>query len=247
MNNFVQRLITILIGASLGIFLITYNSFTINLFFFTVIIFIYGELLNCLDNGNKLNPEQIFVIFILLVSFYCQRYEGVILLVLCENPIITLMYFGVGLLWTYPTIYLSWKYIHTDPKLFIIFSTIVWFSDGGAYIFGNLFGKNKLAPSISPNKTIEGAVGGILLSSIVAFLFSFYYTKIRCFDFIILGLIYGVFGTLGDLIESKFKRWCNVKDSGFLFNNAGGILDKTDSLFFALPVGHYFLYCRKYF
>lgn len=246
MNNFVQRLITILIGASLGIFLITYNSLTINLFFLTGIILIYGELLLCLDYGDKTDLYELFVMFILLVSFYTGHYEGFITIYLCEYPIIPLVYSGISLLWTYPTIYLSWYYVKSEPKLFIILSTIVWFSDGGAYIFGKLFGKNKLS-SVSPNKTIEGAIGGILTSTIVAFLFSFYYVKIHYFDFIVLGLIYGIFGTIGDLVESKFKRWCNVKDSGFVVNGHGGILDRCDSLFFALPAGHLYLFYRQYF
>jgi len=161
-----------------------------------------------------------------------------------EEPLKVFPYYLIGILWTYPTIYLSYNYVQLDSVLFIVITTIIWFSDGGAYIFGKLLGKNKLAPTISPNKTIEGAIGGVLTSTVVAYLFSFWYFKIYYYDLIILGLLYGIFGNIGDLVESKFKRWVGVKDSGFLFGNSGGVLDKTDSLFFAIPIGHIYLLLR---
>ncbi|ALV21151.1 MAG: phosphatidate cytidylyltransferase [Carnobacterium sp.] len=116
---------------------------------------------------------------------------------------------------------------------------IVWATDIGAYLFGRQFGKHKLAPSISPNKTIEGSVGGIVSAIVVAGLFFMIYPL----DFslgwcMLLAAVISVAGQLGDLVESAFKRHYQVKDSGKLLPGHGGILDRFDSILFALPVLH---------
>ncbi len=114
-------------------------------------------------------------------------------------------------------------------------------ADTGAYIFGKNFGKHKLAPHVSPGKTIEGLVGGILFSIAVLFfvnylIFHFLDAK-SCF---ILGILIGLFGPLGDLSESLLKRGAGVKDSGNLIPGHGGLLDRIDALLFTSPVVYYY-------
>lgn len=122
--------------------------------------------------------------------------------------------------------------------LYVLF--IVWATDTGAYFFGKAFGKNKLWPKISPNKTIEGAVGGIILASIVGIIFHL----VHPFDSTLLTIfgvtiIASIFGQIGDLVESAFKRYFNVKDSGNILPGHGGILDRFDSLMFVFPLLHF--------
>lgn len=116
---------------------------------------------------------------------------------------------------------------------------VIWATDTGAYFFGRAFGKKKLWPKISPNKTIEGAVGGIVLACVVGVVFQlvdpFPYTM---FTMIGITILVSVFGQIGDLVESAFKRYYDVKDSGNILPGHGGILDRLDSLLFVLPILH---------
>lgn len=118
---------------------------------------------------------------------------------------------------------------------------VTWFCDTGAYAVGSIFGKHKLCPTISPNKTIEGAIGGILFSLIsaiiIAWIFEHYWlTQIFKPN---LNLIYAfciaVIAQLGDLAESILKREVGIKDSGNTYTGHGGILDIIDSLLFTIP------------
>ncbi|BAC13547.1 phosphatidate cytidylyltransferase [Oceanobacillus iheyensis] len=117
---------------------------------------------------------------------------------------------------------------------------IVWATDTGAYLFGRKWGKRKLWPTISPKKTIEGALGGILIACIVATVFHL----ISPFDHtwlivIIVTILASIFGQIGDLVESAFKRNYDVKDSGKILPGHGGILDRFDSMLFVFPLLHF--------
>ncbi|MCK8826280.1 phosphatidate cytidylyltransferase [Natroniella acetigena] len=116
-----------------------------------------------------------------------------------------------------------------------------WLTDIGAYFVGMNFGKHPLAPRISPNKTIEGAVGGLIGSIIVTIIFGRYFLEFNYLTGFILGGLIGVVAQLGDLAVSIFKRDAQIKDSGELIPGHGGILDRIDSLLFSLPVVYYYL------
>lgn len=121
---------------------------------------------------------------------------------------------------------------------------IIWATDSGAYFIGRAFGKRKLWPEISPNKTVEGFFGGIVCAVLVSILFVVF-TDINA-SFLKLGVItilLSIFGQVGDLVESALKRHYNVKDSGTILPGHGGILDRFDSLLFVWPLLH-FLYLQ---
>ncbi|OBZ16912.1 phosphatidate cytidylyltransferase [Bacillus sp. FJAT-26390] len=113
----------------------------------------------------------------------------------------------------------------------------IWASDIGAYFMGRAFGKTKLWPSISPNKTIEGALGGVLFSLIVSAVFA-----LAIPDFIdlpkalLIGLVAAVAGQFGDLIQSAYKRVRDIKDTGTLLPGHGGVLDRCDSWLIVFPL-----------
>lgn len=123
---------------------------------------------------------------------------------------------------------------------FIFFAIIVILStDIGAYFSGFLFGKHKLIPAISPNKTIEGSIGGSLLAIILGTVFHLIFpVHDSLIVVIIVSFLASIVGQLGDLVESAFKRHYDVKDSGELLPGHGGILDRFDSWLFVFPFLH---------
>lgn len=130
-----------------------------------------------------------------------------------------------------------------NPKIIIGLFILVWTNDTFAFIVGKSIGKNKLYEKISPKKTIEGFIGGIVFAIIAGYLISKYYIKASpqfsersIMIWCSIALIVGVVGTIGDLIESKFKRIAGVKDSGKIMPGHGGILDRLDSVIFVAPI-----------
>ncbi|MHA8111221.1 phosphatidate cytidylyltransferase [Lactobacillaceae bacterium Melli_B4] len=119
---------------------------------------------------------------------------------------------------------------------------IVWLTDSGAYIFGKHFGKHKLAPHISPNKTWEGSIGGSLLAAVVCSILVAVFPQnfYSIVPMILITIFTSIMGQFGDLVESALKRHYGVKDSGKILPGHGGILDRFDSLLFVLPVLHLF-------
>lgn len=114
---------------------------------------------------------------------------------------------------------------------------VIWATDTGAYLIGKQIGKTKLAPNVSPNKTVEGALGGTLLSAVVSAIYLYFFPLFTSYLLSLLFMIViSAVGQLGDLIESKIKREYGVKDSGNLLPGHGGILDRFDSLLLVLNV-----------
>jgi len=118
---------------------------------------------------------------------------------------------------------------------------VVKAQDLGAYIVGSLWGRHSLLKRVSPNKSTEGAIGGLVFSVIFALLFRAWLDNFTIFQVIGLGLILGVVGQLGDLFESLLKRDCQVKDSGRILQGMGGVLDVIDSLIFSAPVFYFYI------
>lgn len=115
----------------------------------------------------------------------------------------------------------------------------IWASDAGAYFVGKAIGRTKLWPSISPNKTVEGALGGLVIALLVALIFAIIWPDwIGYGTALSVALAAAVAGQLGDLIQSAYKRLRGVKDSGNLLPGHGGVLDRTDSWLIVFPLVH---------
>lgn len=136
--------------------------------------------------------------------------------------------------------YASEENIYFGGFLVLYVLGLVWATDTGAYFCGRKFGKRKLAPKVSPGKTIEGMAGGVAQAFIVSLIvYSFHFPVFAQFSsstFIISSILAVLFSVLGDLSESMFKRDSNIKDSGNLIPGHGGILDRIDSLTAAFPI-----------
>ena len=123
---------------------------------------------------------------------------------------------------------------------------IIWASDSFAYVSGRFLGRTKLFPSVSPKKTVEGFVGGFVGALLVAAWLSLYSNK-ELWKWLVIAAVLVVAGTLGDLVESKFKRVAGKKDSGTILPGHGGLLDRLDSLIYASPFAFVTILILSYF
>lgn len=207
--------------------------------FFGVFMGIVIPALAYMELGRTQSGEVLFLVLGCLFLFVIQFFRK-------ENPNalvgISLTLFGI--------LYVSW-FLSFLIKLRFVPSGEVWVayliavtksSDIGAYCVGSLFGRHSLIPYVSPKKTVEGAVGGLLFSAFVSWAFkSILPLDFTVFHLIFMGCLIGVVAQIGDLSESLMKRFCSAKDSGSLFPGMGGVLDAVDSILFTAPLFYFHL------
>lgn len=149
--------------------------------------------------------------------------------------VMAILYLGIGFYYMIQ--------IRADGFILMLFALLlIWATDSGAYFVGRALGKRKLWPDISPNKTVEGFIGGLIFAMIIAVLFHVFTEigdMIQLWLLLIYSVILSIFGQLGDLVESALKRYYNVKDSGNILPGHGGILDRVDSWLFVMPLLHF--------
>ena len=137
---------------------------------------------------------------------------------------------------TYPPLLVNEATINEyNPHILLGFFYLLWVNDSGAYVVGSLIGKHKLNERVSPKKTWEGTIGGGLFCIGTAYLISLYYNELNLIQWSIMAIIISSMGTLGDLVQSMFKRSTNIKDSGTLLPGHGGILDRFDGVLISSP------------
>ena len=192
--------------------------------------------------GNTLNTD--FIFYLINAAF---------LLLLCV-PIFNTKYNFIDITATllgflYVAVFFSFiilvnRKVNGQYFVWIIFISS-WLCDTAAYYVGKTFGKNKLCPKVSPKKTIEGSIGGLMGSILSCTLFGIYLSsigiKVLLIHYIIMGILCGVFSQFGDLVASSIKRWAGVKDYSSLIPGHGGILDRFDSILFSSVTVYYYL------
>ena len=147
-------------------------------------------------------------------------------------------------------LYISW-FLSFTIKIRFLQGGVFWVAyllavtkagDIGAYTIGSLFGRHSLIPHISPKKSVEGMIGGLLASILVSFCLRNYLPlDFTLFHVLVLGFLIGAVGQIGDLSESLMKRFCNAKDSGSVLPGMGGFLDAVDSILFTAPIFYFHL------
>ncbi|MBQ9439291.1 MAG: phosphatidate cytidylyltransferase [Paludibacteraceae bacterium] len=157
-----------------------------------------------------------------------------------ENPVRSIAYFVAGqVVIAYPFALLCSLY--NKPLLLLAVFVTIWVNDTWAYLFGTMLGKHKMIPRVSPGKSWEGFVGGAVMSLLTGWLCSLVMPEYSVWMWMLFAEVIVVFGTLGDLTESLFKRTLGVKDSGNLIPGHGGVLDRLDSTLLAVPAMHILL------
>lgn len=136
--------------------------------------------------------------------------------------------------------------IYYKPELLVGIFVIIWVNDSFAYITGKNFGKHKLLERISPKKTIEGFLGGLIMAMVAGIGLYYAVSGYQLWHWVVLAFIVAFFGTIGDLIQSKIKRQAAVKDSGSIMPGHGGIFDRMDSIIFAAPFAYLFFTIINY-
>ncbi|WP_448701941.1 phosphatidate cytidylyltransferase [Mucilaginibacter sp. AW1-3] len=163
-----------------------------------------------------------------------------------ENPFTNIAFTIVGLAYAiapfcffFALAFLKGSYSYHFPLAFML---LLWSNDTGAYVVGRWFGRTKLFERHSPQKTWEGFFGGVLFAVFVSGLIAYYFTEITKWEWAGMAALIGIFGTMGDLVESMLKRSLNTKDSGSLLPGHGGLLDRFDGLFLSAPLVFAYLY-----
>ena len=133
-----------------------------------------------------------------------------------------------------------------NPEILMYIFILIWINDSFAYIVGKNFGKQKLFESISPKKTVEGFLGGVFFAALGSYFIANNTDSLLFSNWLVISVIVSIFGTLGDLVESKYKRQAGVKDSGKIMPGHGGLLDRLDSVIFAAPFIYLFLRLLNY-
>ncbi|MEY8848204.1 phosphatidate cytidylyltransferase [Psychroserpens sp. XS_ASV72] len=187
------------------------------------------------EAGQILLVITIFVELLLIKDLFSEK---TIPLFASKRFIITTFYLSSGFVF----LILIGNFNQTFTPLLLLGAFIlVWVNDTFAFLVGKNFGKQKLFPRVSPKKTVEGFLGGLFFSCIASYFIATYTETLNFTNWLILAIIVSVFGTIGDLIESKFKRQAEVKDSGIIMPGHGGLLDRLDSIIFASPFIFLFL------
>ena len=217
-------------------------GFEVNLplvLFFNLIMTI-GYPLALQRGGLQLGTGDLYGLFFLalvFISFFLNVRRGVTRTGLVSIFAHLFVLFYPGYLFTYILL------IRNLPRVYgwqcLLFAlAVIWATDSGAYFIGSAVGKKPLAPAVSPKKTVEGALGGLVVGTLAGILFGLFF-KLPLLWSIGTGMLTSVAGQTGDLFESFLKRTAGLKDSGVFLPGHGGVLDRFDSALFALPVVYY--------
>ena len=206
---------------------------------FTPVIFFY--LLVALNKGfvgEFLVNFSIFMSFVSVIFWFTLAPIDIVYKKISSNAKLKIFY---GYFMIAPmSILTSYIFIHEKNALLLIF-LMIWVSDIGAYFFGKRFGKNKLAKNISPGKTIEGALGGLISNIIIAFLLSYFGFGDLLF-LLIFATVVTCLSICGDIYQSFLKRQAKVKDSGTILPGHGGLFDRLDSFCPTIPLSFLILF-----
>lgn len=257
------RILTVLIAVPIVIACVYFGGFAFLLLVLALALASINEFYN-MTRAREFHPAywvgNFFTIFFIVFAYYGlkKNWEPAHSAILTGAVLVTL---GAGLflkrekdtivdvaLTVLGMVYIGWFFSYLlfiralsekGAYLFFIIGTI-WALDIVAYFAGKAFGRHKLWPSVSPNKSVEGAVAGFIFCLIAAYVFG-YYAGFEVVHSLVLGALIGIVAQLSDLVESLIKRDAKVKDSSQLFPGHGGALDRMDSFILAAPVVYYYL------
>lgn len=190
-------------------------------------------------NRSLLPFDMMFVLLLMAVFIFYLFSFRAIKTTLVDSAV---LFLGIVYLSGFLSHLILIRQMVSGSALIVFLLLVVWMGDAGAYYVGKSIGKRRLYPTVSPNKTIEGAVGGLLGSFLGGAFAKLIFLPLFSWEELLpLALLLGVFGQIGDLVESMLKRNAGVKDSSGLIPAHGGLFDKFDGVAFAAPIFYYYL------
>lgn len=260
MNNRTQRILTALVLIPIAVLFIIYSN---DFIFFVVILALillatYEFSILVEKAGYKIIRTPILIGSLLIpFSFFIDRVDVFLfsVFIVTSTTLVIKLFSKMPLEDTFRTVGFTFLNVFYVPfyfsfiillkninyhYVFFLFA-IIWVSDSFAYFLGSRYGKHKLYELISPKKSIEGFVAGLIGGILAGFIYSMFFMKIGFLHVIVISFLISLFGAVGDLIESMFKRKAQVKDSGHIFPGHGGMLDRIDSLLFGAPILYFYI------
>ena len=262
LSNLQQRVIAAIIAVPFLLFCVLYSDYTFLVLFLVIGALAQLEFYKLVGSISDNLPLTFYGTFcgavMHVLTFFIEKgdlaYQNYYIL----SPLLTLIFFiklykskdekpfkniaytflgiiYVALPFTLLTVLAYIKNDTYDPNIVLGCLFLLWASDSGAYFAGTKFGKTKLFERVSPKKSWEGSIGGMIAAMVVATIISKYYTNYSAFHWYVIGVIIVVAGTYGDLVESLFKRSINIKDSADTIPGHGGFLDRFDGLLLSIP------------
>lgn len=262
LNKNATRMLTGFIMGTIAMSAIIYGKWAILLMLLVIIFFASKEYVKILEHkGFYPSLKVMFLSQLIIASIaYFQRFDLVaVALTFCSigafmwvlfrgrqpyianvaTTLLGIIYCGWFPLHLIFLRHLSSERFHDGLGFVVLMFTAILMTDIGCYYAGRHLGKHKLAPIVSPNKTIEGSIGGAIAAVIGALVIG-YFLQLEWYFSVMLGFLCTVFAQIGDLCESLLKRDAGVKDSGHSLPGHGGFLDRTDSFILTIPVMYYF-------
>jgi phosphatidate cytidylyltransferase len=262
-NNLAKRTVVGVPGAAIMVWLIFFNEYSFAFLFFLITVLSLNEFYSRSSNDG-IQPQRWMglvtgtLVFIIFISFkYSLNLDTYLLcLVLIpflfsififelyrkkQHPFTNIAFTFLGIIYIPVTMamaaLIAWSSSDRQfhPSNMFGYFFILWAHDIGAYFAGRWWGKHKLFERISPKKTWEGTAGGVVFSFIVAHFIAIYCPGLTRMEWLSITVIILITSTLGDLVESMFKRSISIKDSGTLLPGHGGMLDRFDGLFISVP------------
>lgn len=261
MNNLTKRIISGIVYVSVLIFAILFSKISFLSLFFVLMMFCLYEFTKMIELksvfpfvigflayifGNILNvedvPSRVIFIYVGVLLFLCIFSSFVWILFAKKEEIInhlgkiflSVIYIIIPFILMAQIPFLNNDFKYASSAILGVFF-LIWTNDTFAFLVGKNFGRVKLLKHISPNKTVEGFIGGMIACFIAGYIIALYFTELSTIQWIVISGLVSVFGVLGDLIESMFKRQAGLKDSSNLIPGHGGFLDRFDSVIFAAP------------
>ncbi|WP_460188969.1 phosphatidate cytidylyltransferase [Urechidicola sp. KH5] len=261
MSDFLSRISSGIVYVSVLVFSILFSKITFLSLFFIIMLFCLFEFMRMINLksvfpyiiavlgyifGNILNVEDVpskaifqYAGVVLFLTIFCSF--AWILIAKKEEVVshlgkifLSVIYVIVPFVLIAQIPFLDNDFNYASYAILGVF-ILIWSNDTFAYVIGKNFGKHKLLESISPNKTIEGFFGGMISCFIMSYLLSIYFADLSLTQWIVIAGLVSIFGVMGDLIESMFKRQAGLKDSSNMIPGHGGFLDRFDSVIFAAP------------
>ena len=253
MKDLSKRFVSGLIGLILLIFIVSKGENLLSFAIYIVSIVGLRELYKALE---KIDIRPVYIVGYLgatglfINAILLNKYLGlvftfitiILLILVMMNKNISIKDISVTFLGILYVPFLMFHIAYLDKTNYIWLIFIIAFgTDTFAYIAGNVFGKTKLCPNVSPNKTVEGSMGGIIGSIILTIIYSISFRLAPMWKLILLAILGSIIAQIGDLVASRIKRLCGIKDYGFIMPGHGGVLDRFDSIILTAPVIYYYI------